>query len=128
MTKKTVLLALLASAALAGCQFHARAPEDYQSETNRVISTKEAELKSCYDAVLAKDSKAAGVVKVRFTVAAKTGEFTDIAVDEEATTAPAALGECVVKTLTGLKIDPPDQRDGVVTWSYDFNPNPPRQL
>jgi len=129
MTKNTtILLALLAFAALGGCQFHARAPEEYKSETDKLIATKEAELKACYEEVLEKDSKAAGVVKVKFSVAPETGEFKDVAVDEEATTAPAAVGECVVKTLTGLKLDPPDAREGVVTWSYEFKANKPKQL
>ncbi len=127
MTKKLVFMALLAST-LAGCKFTARAPEEYKSDTDKVIATKQADLKACYDEALKADKTAAGVVKVKFTVEPETGAFQNIAVDEEATTAPAALGDCVVKTLTGLKIDPPDAREGVVTWSYEFKANPQKQL
>ncbi|HSC86394.1 MAG TPA: AgmX/PglI C-terminal domain-containing protein [Polyangiaceae bacterium] len=127
MTKKLILMACLATS-LAGCKFTARAPEEYKSDTDKAIAAKQGDLKACYDEVLKADSKAAGVVKVKFTIAPETGAFQNVAVDEEATTAPAPLGECVVKILTGLKIDPPDAREGVVTWSYEFKANAPKQL
>lgn len=126
--KTTILLALFASSALAGCQFHARSAEEYEKETRQVIETKKEDLKACYDEVLKKDKKAEGTVTVKFLVEAKTGVIKDVKVNEKKTTAPESLSACVAKTLEGLKIDPPDARDGVVTWSYDFTANKPKQL
>lgn len=128
MTKTKILSVLFAAPFALGCQFMARAPEQYKADTDKVIESKQADLKKCYDEVLKKDKKAAGKVVVTFMVAPETGEFQNVAVDPEQSTAPAALGECVATVLTGLKLDPPDRREGVVSWSYDFQANPPKQL
>jgi hypothetical protein len=125
--KKIQLLtvALLAAQCTLGCSFHARSPEDYASETTALLKTKEAQLKSCYDEVLKADASASGVVAVYFTVTPKTGEIVNAAIDKEATTAPEALGQCVLDAMVGLKLDPPDQREGKASFSYDFAPNSP---
>lgn len=106
-----------------GCQFHARSADDYSTETSRLLETKQAELKSCYDEILEKDAKAKGVVAVTFTVEAKTGLLKDAKLDETKTTAPKTLSECVLGAIEGLKLDPPDQREGQASWSYEFKPN-----
>lgn len=126
-TKKIALVLLGASAAW-GCQFHARSPEDYSKETKQLLASKSDELKSCYDQVLAEDAKAGGVVAVNFKVAPKTGEIVDPAIDAEKTTAPEPLGECVITAMKGLKLDPPDQREGLASFSYDFKANKAKQL
>lgn len=124
MTKKTLLLcALLGSTALAGCQYHARSAEDYSRETKQVLAAKQSELKHCYDEILKKDKKARGVVSVNFKVLAKTGELVEPTLNEEKTTAPEELSSCVLSSLDGLKLDPPDAREGVVSWDYEFTPN-----
>ncbi len=35
-------------------------------------------------------------------------------------TAPEPLRECVVRGLDGLALDPPDQRKGMATVTFDF--------
>lgn len=117
------VVALLAASTTLACQFHARSAEDYANETKQLLETKQGEIKSCYDEVLKSDAKAKGIVSVNFTVQPKTGEITDVAVDKEASTAPDSLAQCVVNAMTGLTLDPPDQRAGKASFSYDFAAN-----
>lgn len=114
--------ALAASTSLA-CQFHARSAEDYAQETKDLLKTKKGEMKTCYDEVLKADKEAAGVVAVDFVVQAKTGEITEVTVNSDKTTAPEPLTQCVVNAMTGLTLDPPDQRTGKASFAYEFTPN-----
>lgn len=120
--------ALLLTAFLGGCQFYARSPEDYAKETEGLLATKSEDIKSCYDKVLKKDKDAAGVVAINFKVEKKTGNVIEPTVDDAKTTAPKALSKCVIKAMEGLTLDPPDQRDGMASFEYEFKANPPRQL
>ncbi len=120
--------ALLVSVSLAGCQFNARSAEDYQKETKKLLQSKKKQIKSCYDEVLKKDKKAKGVVAVTFTVAPKTGAIENAKLDEKKTTAPEALGQCVLSALEGLALDPPDAREGAASFEYEFKANEPKQL
>jgi hypothetical protein len=126
--KKVFVLALSFAALelLSGCQFYARGPEEYSADTSKLIQTKEAELKSCYDEVLEKEAKASGKVAVDFTVESKTGAIQSPIVNKEKTTASEALQTCVLNVMDGLKLDPPDQREGKASWSYDFNVAEPK--
>ena len=119
---------LLGGTFLMGCQFYARAPEDYAKETEALLSTKSDEIKSCYDNVLKDDKKAEGVVFVNFKVESKTGKIKEPMVDDEKTTAPKELSACVVQAIDGLTLDPPDQREGVASFEYEFKANAPKQL
>jgi len=114
--------------ATVGCSFHARSPEDYADVTQKVLATKNAEIQSCYETVLKQDQKAGGVVAVNFTVEAKTGAIVDPKVDEKNTTASEPVSACVVDNMAGLKIDPPDQREGQASFAYNFKANKAKQL
>lgn len=120
MKTQIVSYSFLALLAL-GCQFYARSPEEYSAETSKLLGTKSEELKSCYDEVLEKDGEAKGTVAVNFTVEAKSGSLKDIVIDKEKTTAPEALQTCLTNVMQGLKLSPPDQREGKASWSYDFS-------
>lgn len=113
------LVALLAS--VTGCQFTARSPEDYRDATQKVLDTKAGDIKACYDTALKGKQDLQGKVTVHFTVEPETGAIKDVKVDPAGTTAPAELSTCVSTALTGLKLDPPDAREGVATWTYDFS-------
>lgn len=126
LTKFSVL-ALLGLATV-GCSFHARSAKDYADVTQKVLASKNSEIRSCYETVLKQDKKAAGVVAVNFTVEAKTGAIIDPKVDEQNTTAPEPVSACVVDNMAGLKIDPPDQREGQASFAYNFKANQPKQL
>jgi hypothetical protein len=118
MFKNITLLPVILASATA-CQFYARGPEDYRKDTRTLLESKSADIDSCYDTVLKTDAKAAGTVVVHFTVANGTGKITAPKVLPEST-APAALGECVVKSLEGLALTPEDKRDGDAVFSWEF--------
>jgi len=112
---------LLCAATLgAGCSFHARDAESYRRETRALLETRNPDIKACYDAALKGGDKPAGLVVVKFTVAKETGKLTGASVVAEQSTAPAGLGECVVKAIDGLTLDPPDARDGDATFQWAF--------
>jgi hypothetical protein len=110
---------LLAAAFASACEFHARSPEEYQTATRGVLDSRSAQIKSCYDDVLKTDKTASGMVVVHFTVTEETGAITGAEVTKEST-APEALGQCIVQALDGLAIDPPDERQGDATFVWEF--------
>lgn len=106
---------------LAGCSasFYARSPDDYKSATRALLESKQSSFSSCYEGVLKNTPDAAGTVAVKFVVQEKTGKIITPAALPEST-APAALQECVVQGLDGLALDPPDQRKGDATMTFEF--------
>jgi hypothetical protein len=116
MTKSFVLFTF---AALAGCSFHARSPEDYRDATAALLETKSADVKACYDTALKTNKDLTGTVTVHFKVEKESGRLVDISAD------PAGpLGECVTNSINGLALTPPDARDGDATFSYQFTVGP----
>ena len=112
--------ALLASAA--ACAGTARGLEAYRTDTNNLLETRSAQLKSCYDDALKTDAKLAGTVTVQFIVEKQTGAIANAAVEQDKTTAPPILGQCVVKAVDGLVLAPPDRNEGRATFVYEFKP------
>ena len=52
----------------------------------------------------------------------------NVAADPNQSTAPDNLQNCVVKALEGVKLDPPDQREGQATFEWVFRgPEQPAQ-
>jgi hypothetical protein len=119
---KLGLVALLAG--LTGCSFYARSPEDYRDATQALLDTKAGDIKLCYDNALKGQKELQGRVTVQFTVEAETGKVKDVKTDPAGTTAPELLSMCVTNTISGLALTPPDKRDGVATWVYDFSAQP----
>jgi hypothetical protein len=117
--KTLVLIPLLAL----GCSGTARGLEAYRTDTQKLLETKQDTVKTCYDAALAKDAKAAGTVVIKFDVAPKTGAITNAMVDPAKTTAPGPVGECVLQAVQGLKLDPPDKNPGRASFAYEFKPS-----
>jgi hypothetical protein len=120
----TTLLAALST----GCSFAARSPEMYRDDTAKLLEAQTPEIKACYDKTLTAWKDASGTVRVTFTVKKKTGEITDAQVDKTATNAPDELSSCVVQSINGLKLEPPDQSDGQATFTWNFSvesPPPP---
>ena len=125
--KATALLAVLAVGTTA-CSFMARAPEQYRDDTQAVLDAAGGNLKACYDGVIQADKNAKGTVTVLFTVEPETGIIKAARVDAAKSTAPAPVQDCVLQTLGGLKLDPPDAREGQATFSYEFDIAPQKQL
>jgi len=114
-------LSLLAACMLSGCSvsYHARSPEDYKQATRALLESRESTFKQCYEGVIATTPDAAGTVAVQFTLEEKTGKIVSPAALPEST-APEPLRQCVVEGLNGLALDPPDQRKGIATMTFDF--------
>jgi hypothetical protein len=119
-TLLTTPLFALGFVVLAGCA--ARSPEMYRDDTRKLLETRSDTIRECYDAHLQKDRVAAAKIVVRFKVSSETGQITDAKVDETQSTGEKKLGECVVKAIEGLTIDPVDERDGDATFSWEFAP------
>lgn len=113
---------LLASAA--ACSGTARGLEAYRADTDRLLATRGAQLRSCYDDALKTDDKLAGTVTVQFVVQKATGVIANPTVDPNRSSAPPVLGQCVVKAIDGLALAPPDRNEGRATFTYEFKPTP----
>jgi hypothetical protein len=121
MRKSPTHLALLALAVTAvGCSVAARDANNYAQDTQKVLETRNGAIKACYDQLLKADAKIAGTVTVKFTVKTDTGDLADIKVDAAGTTAPEALSQCVVTSIQGLKLAPPDEQEGLATYTWNF--------
>ena len=114
------LVALLV--VVGGCSGTARGLEAYRTDTQHLLESRSAQVQSCYDTALSSDGKAAGTVAVQFVVEKKTGVVTKATLDTKRTTAPQAVGDCVLKAVDGLKLDPPDRNEGRATFVYEFKP------
>jgi hypothetical protein len=110
--------------ALAGCAGTARGLEAYRTDTQHLLETRNAKITSCYTEALKADTKAAGTVTVTFVVEKKTGKVTNAALDPAKTTAPQAVGRCVLDAVDGLVLDPPDRNEGRATVVYELEPKP----
>lgn len=120
-SRRSAALIPLLAAMLGGCSvsYHARSPEDYRQATRALLESQQSTFKQCYEGVLASTPDASGTVAVQFVVEEKTGKIlTPNALPES--TAPEPLQQCVVSGLSGLALDPPDQRKGVATMTFDF--------
>ena len=120
--KTLTKLAIAATFAL-GCGGTARSVEVYRADTQQLIQTRSGAIKTCYDAALSSDHKLAGTVTVTFVVEKKTGQVTKSSVVAGKSSAPPALGNCILQALAGLTLDPPDRNDGEATFIYEFKPN-----
>jgi hypothetical protein len=110
------LLVALTSA----CSYYARGPEDYRKVTRDLLETRQAEIKNCYeDAAKEEGAEASGTVVVNFKVEAETGKIKDAKALPESS-APQELTSCVLTNINGLELDPPDQREGDATFTYEF--------
>ncbi len=119
--EKALHLCLLGAGALSlsACSFHARSAEDYKQATRALLETQQSSFKQCYEGVIATTPHAAGSVAISFELEEKTGKIVSPKSLPEST-APEPLQQCVVNGLNGLVLDPPDQRRGLATMTFEF--------
>ena len=117
---KSFIAITLLAAASAGCSFYARSTDQYLTDTRAELEKQNSSIQGCYDTALAANPAQSGKVVVTFTVEKKTGNIMNVAADPNQSTAPDNLQNCVVKALEGLKLDPPDQREGQATFEWVF--------
>ena len=58
---------------------------------------------------------------MKFQIEEETGKLVAPAVVPAQTTAPSPLTECVLRSLDGAVLAPPDARDGEATFTWDFS-------
>jgi hypothetical protein len=114
-----LLCACLSALSACSVSYHARSPEDYRQATRALLESRQTDFKQCYEGVLATTPDASGSVAVQFVLEEKTGKVLTASSLPEST-APEPLRGCVVKALSGLTLDPPDQRKGLATMTFDF--------
>ena len=124
-TMRFSFLGLIAGISLAGCSFAARSPDMYRDDTQALLATRDAQVKACYDQALATNKEQQGRVTVKFLVEHDTGKVINVAADPAGTTAPEPLTKCVVDSLQGLVLNPPDKRDGDASYVWEFVVGPP---
>lgn len=108
------------------CSFMARDPDAYRQVTRELVETRGGDIKECYDVILQTNESVTGSVVVNFTVEKKTGKLMNPQIDTAKTTAPTEIGECIVQAIDGLQLDPPDQREGQATFSWEFKVGEPK--
>ena len=124
---KSLNLAIIAPLLLsAGCSFYARDADTYRQATRELVDTRSPDMKDCYDVALQTNETVSGTIVVNFVVEKKTGKIMNPVVDPS-TTAPAELAKCVVDSIDGLQLDPPDQREGQATFTWKFEVGAPKQ-
>ncbi len=109
-------------ACLVACSGTSRGLEAYRNDTQQLLDSRSAQIRSCYDAALKADATLAGTVAVNFVVEEKTGTIGMAALDPAKTTAPRALGDCVLGAVQGLKLEPPDHNEGRASFVWEFKP------
>ena len=115
-----IVTAAVGLSSIAGCAY--RSPEMWRDDVSKVLATKQADMKACYDGVLKTTPTAGGKVSIAFEVETEGGKIQNVVVDKSKSTAPAELGDCVKKNVEGLVISPPDKRLGQGTAEFDFQP------
>jgi hypothetical protein len=118
MTRHLLLAVIACNAACGG---KARKPDMYREDTEKLLTTRNDQLKRCYEDALKNDPKLTGTVKVEFMIEKKTGAIKKPQV-VPATATPSALGLCVLQALDGLKLQPADRHEGRATFEYAFQP------
>jgi hypothetical protein len=121
MTKSLTKLGLAAAAlGVVGCSFAVRSPAKYREDTRAVIESNRPAIEACYTEALKDEQGLTGRVSIMFSVQPETGIITNTRVDEAQTTAPEQLAQCVVQAVDGLKLAPPDEKEGQATFFFDF--------
>lgn len=114
----TTLLAL--AAGTIGCSFAARSPDMYRDDVRALLDTKSGDIKACYDVLIRGDQNAVGNVTVMLDVEAETGAIQNVMVDEQNSTAPQPVRDCVSQSIQGLVLQPGDASLGKGTFVYEF--------
>jgi TonB family protein len=117
---KTLLITTLLGLTLASTGCAARSAEMYRDDTRKLLESKQGAIQDCYNDVLKQERTAGGKVVVRFTVKSDTGVIADAKVDKAQSTGSKGLGQCIVKAIEGLTLDPADERDGDATFTWEF--------
>ncbi|WP_437590325.1 AgmX/PglI C-terminal domain-containing protein [Sorangium sp. So ce1000] len=92
----------------------------YRDDTAALLETRSDEIRACYDAELARNPGARGEVTIHFTVLEESGRITNVAIDPAGTTTSDEVTSCVVRSIDGLVLAPPDEKQGKGTFVWEF--------
>ncbi|WP_437621333.1 AgmX/PglI C-terminal domain-containing protein [Sorangium sp. So ce1151] len=120
------LFMMALSSSPAGCSFAVRDAEMYRDDTAALLETRSEQIRACYDAELARNPGARGKVTVAFTVLEDSGRVADVTVDPAGTTAPGEVASCVARSIDGLVLTPPDERQGKGKFVWEFTAGAPK--
>lgn len=112
---------LLVTTACAGT---VRSPTTYRDDTEKLLASRQAQVKTCYDEALAADATIGGTITVSFVVEKQTGVVKQAAVIPEKSRGSDKLYTCVLSALTGLRLAPGDRNEGRATFVYELKPSP----
>lgn len=114
----TLLVASLPFAA--GCGGYARTPDQWQTDTYKLLEAQNEPIKACYNKALRSNPKLEGNVIVTFVVENDTGRLRKARIDNSRTTAGEPVRKCVLDSLRDLKLTPPDASTGKGTYTWEF--------
>ena len=122
MKTKLLIVSAMSLVAVAGCGAAVRDQTMWNADVGKAFGTKQGDMQSCYDNILKTDPKAAGKVAIAFDVETEGGKIQNVTVEKGASTAPEPLQQCVVQSLQGLAVSPPDAKLGQGKWTFEFAP------
>jgi len=92
----------------------------YHRDVRQLLEGRQPIVQACYDAELQTHKTAAGHVVVHFKIARATGRILEPRVDLARSSADRTLRGCVLESLRGLALRPPEERDGEATFVWEF--------
>lgn len=120
MRKLNTVLGVVALLAMGtGCAV--RSDSIYAKDVEALLETRGPQVSQCYGEILKANPSVAGTVAVRLTVEEDTGAVVNPSIESGQTTAPQELQQCVLSSLAGLTLQPPDTSrpgTGVYVWNF----------
>ncbi len=117
---KTMLSLTFFSLALCGCA-GAGFGKAVRADIQKQMGTAEPMIQSCYASALQRDRKATGTMVVRVKTDPETGEFRRASVTSSEINDPQ-LDQCVLGTITKLKLDEPTKTSVEADYPIEFTP------
>jgi hypothetical protein len=98
-----------------------RSDNIYAKDVESLLETRGPQVAQCYGDLLKGNPSLAGTVAVRLRVEEDTGNVVSPQLEASQTTAPAELQQCVLASISGLALQPPDTSrpaTGVYVWNF----------
>jgi hypothetical protein len=106
-----------------GCVRWLRDADFYAEQLTELLEQRSEPIEACYDRYLEQeDPTAKGTVVVDFEIEKRTGQITNIRVDQAQTDVPEPLVACVTDELAATKLEPADARTAVANFRWEFAP------
>lgn len=125
MNKYLLTLSLLAPLTSVACGGALRdTPDLYRDDTAKLlVAQANPRIQGCFDGMVKTTpgpKTLEGTTTVHFWVNGETGIISNPTIVPDGTTAQPPVAQCVVASLDGLKLDPPNNVDGDATFTWQF--------